>query len=241
MKVALVFTGYMREWRSTYTKYRKFIIDRYNPDIFISSYTYSQNTLNEEFVDIDIEEVLHYYKPKEYLFRDTETCPDNFQYKKNNYGLLGKMWIERQRRGWYTNKLSLDLFDAEKYDIIIKARPENPVKNIILKENSLVIPAWKVHPGPCSPENSLFDRFAYGNSECMKKYLSLYDHMQEMYDDGIDVSLGETLMYDYVKKYIDLKNLYLDKDIDWYLPTSDPNWASEQQELYTRVAPDLVV
>jgi hypothetical protein len=241
MKVALVLTGYMRQWKSTYTKYKKFIIDGYNPDIFISSYTYSQNTLNDDFNEVDVKEVIDYYKPKEFLFRESETCPDNFQYRENNYGILGKIWIERQRRGWYANKLALDLFNPKEYQIIIKARPENPVKNLTLTENNLVIPAWKVHPGPCGPENSLFDRFAYGNDEYMQKYLSLYDFMQEMYDNNIDISLGETLMFDYIKNYIGIENLYLDYDIDWYNPLVSPNWSSEQKLLYKEIAPELVL
>lgn len=241
MRVALVFTGYMRQWKSTYTKYKKFIVDKYNPDIFISSYTHSQDTLNDELVKIDTKEILDYYKPINYLFRESETCPDEFIYKENEYGVLGQIWSERQRRGWYTNKLALSLFDIKKYDVIIKARPENPVKNFSLTEKEFVIPAWKVHPGPCEPQNSLFDRFAYGNSEYMEKYLNLYDSMQEMYDNNIDISLGETLMFNYVKKYIGLDNLYLDKDIDWYMPTSDPRWASEQRDLYKEIAPKLVV
>jgi hypothetical protein len=241
MKVALILTGYMRKWKTTYTKYKKFIIDKYNPDIFISSYTYSQDTLNDEFEQVDANEVLEYYKPKEYLFRDTETCPNNFVYKEKNYGILGQTWIERQRRGWYTNKLSLNLFDPKQYEVIIKARPENPVKNLLLTNKNLVIPAWKVHPGPCDPKKSLFDRFAYGNAEYMEKYLNLYDYMQKMYDDSIDISLGETLMYDYVKNYIGLNNLHLDKDIDWYIPTSEPKWASEQRTFYEKIEPKLVV
>lgn len=241
MKVALVLTGYMRQWKSTYTKYKKFIIDEYNPDIFISSYTYSQNTLNDKLVEINTKEVIDYYKPINYLFRESETCPDEFIYKENKYGKLGKNWIERQRRGWYTNKLSLSLFDIKNYNIIIKARPENPVKNLTLTDKNLVIPAWKVHPGPCGPENSLFDRFAYGNSECMKKYLSLYDFMQEMYNNNIDISLGETLMFDYVKNYIGIDNLYFDYDIDWFNPLVEPNWSSDQKRLYEELAPELVL
>ena len=241
MKVALVLTGYMRQWKSTYTKYKKFIIDEYNPDIFISSYTYSQNTLNDKLVEINTKEVIDYYKPINYLFRESETCPDEFIYKENKYGKLGKNWIERQRRGWYTNKLSLSLFDIKNYNIIIKAIPENPVKNLTLTDKNLVIPAWKVHPGPCGPENSLFDRFAYGNSECMKKYLSLYYFMQEMYNNNIDISLGETLMFDYVKNYIGIDNLYFDYDIDWFNPLVEPNWSSDQKRLYEELAPELVL
>ncbi len=241
MKVALVLTGYMRDWEPQYKIYKKNIIEQYNADIFISSYTYSQATINHECENIDVKKVLEYYQPKKFIFRDYESCPNDFNYKSNNYGILGKKWIERQRRGWYTNKLALSLFDTKNYDIIIKARPENPVKNFSITNENLIIPAWKVHPGPCDSNNSLFDRFAYGKSEYMEKYLSLYDHMQEMYDNNIDISLGETLMFDYVKDYIGLKNLYLDKNIDWYMPTSDPRWASEQLELYKEIAPKLVI
>ena len=51
------------------------------------------------------------------MFREIETCPDDFIYKENHYGKLGKIWLERQRRGWYTNKLSLNLLNVEEYDV----------------------------------------------------------------------------------------------------------------------------
>lgn len=241
MKVALVLTGYMRDWEPQYRVYKKNIIEEYNPDIFISSYTYSQATINHDYENIDVEKVLDCYKPKNFIFRESESCPNSFEYESSNYGVLGKEWIERQRRGWYTNKLSLTLFDADDYDIIIKARPENPVKNFSIIDKNLIIPAWKVHPGPCNPNESLFDRFAYGKNEYMKKYLNLYDYLQEMYNNRIDISLGEILMFNYVKNYIGLDNLYLDKDIDWYMPTSNPKWASEQRDLYKDIAPKLVI
>lgn len=231
----------MRDWEPQYRVYKKNIIDEYNSDVFISSYSYSQATINHEYEDIDITKVLDFYKPKNFIFRSNESCPNDFKYNSNNFGQLGKEWSERQRKGWYTNKLSLTLFDAEKYDVIIKARPENPVKNFLILNKNLVIPSWKVHPGPCDPKKSLFDRFAYGKSKYMEKYLLLYDYMQEMYNNNIDISLGETLMFDYVKNYIGIDNLYLDDNIDWYMPTSDPKWASEQRDLYKEIAPKLVI
>lgn len=241
MKTALVLTGYMRNWKIHFPYIKKNIIDRYNPDIFITSYSYSQEHWRSEYLNINTEEVIESYKPKNFIFREKETCPD-FIFKKNGRERNKREWSERQLRGWYTNYLALNLFDPFKYDIIIKSRTDLGVKNFnINPSKEFVIPAWKVHPGPCEPNESYIDYFAYGNSECMKKYFELHSKMQELYDkDFTDISIGELLIYDYIEHYIGHDKVTLDYEMDWLLREAKM-WASEQREYYKKIAPEFVL
>ena len=222
LKVALILTGFMRNWDFNYPFIKKEILDTYDPDVYISSYTYSQFYTHPENkssdVPIDIEKVVDTYKPTKYLFRDNETCPP-FRFKLEGKEMLGRPYSLRQIWGWYTNYLALDLCDVDNYDYIIKLRTDIALRNFRLdKKYPFVIPAWKIHPGPCEPQDSVIDYFAYGTPKYMKKYLELYTKMQEMHQSGIaDISLGETLLKDYIDHYIGGDNLYFDFVTDWNL------------------------
>lgn len=239
MKVALVLTGYMRNWEVHFPHIKENIIDKYNPDIFITSYSYSQEHWRSEFVNVNTEKVIEAYKPKNYIFRDKETCP-SFNFKDNKRERNEREWSIRQLKGWYTNYLALTLFEPNDYDIVIKSRTDLGVKNFVIDSSKeLVIPAWKVHPGPCEPNESYIDYFAYGNSECMKKYFELYSKMQKLYDQDLtDISIGELLIYDYIEHYIGHDKVTLDYEMDWLLREAKM-WATEQQKMYAELAPDL--
>lgn len=238
MKVALVLTGYMRNWEIHFPYIQENIIQKYDADVFITSYSYSQEHWRSGITNIDIQKVLNAYNPKNYIFRDQENCPP-FCFKENGREQMLREWSERQLKGWYTNYLSLSLFDFDDYDIIIKSRTDLGVKNLnIQADKNLVIPAWKFHPGPCEVNESYIDYFAYGNSKYMKKYFELHSKMQELHDkDLADISLGETLIFDYIQNYIGHENITLDTEIDWLLREATM-WASELNELYKKISPE---
>lgn len=237
MKVALVLTGYMRNWKVHFPYIKENIIEKYNPDIFITSYSYSQEHWRSEFINVDVKEVINTYKPKNYIFRDEETCPE-FNFKENGREKNEREWSIRQLKGWYTNYLALSLFNLDDYDVIIKSRTDLGVKNFNIDiSKELVIPAWKVHPGPCEPNESYIDYFAYGNSECMKKYFELHSKMQELYNkDLTDISIGELLIYDYIEHHIGHEKVTLDYTMDWLLREAKM-WATEQQAWYAEFNP----
>jgi hypothetical protein len=239
MKVALVLTGYMRNWDFNFPYIKKEIIDSYNPDIFISSYTYSKFYWHSNPEKVNINKVIDTLKPKNFLFRDKETCPE-FKFKKNGRECIGREYSYQQLYGWYTNFLSLSLFNPDDYDVIIKLRTDIALKNFnIIKNSSLIIPAWRIHPGSCEPDVALIDYFAYGNAECMKKYFELYSKMQEMNNNDIaDISLGEILLKDYVSHYIGLDKLIFDYKTDWNL--RGEIWETDKVEEFKKVAPHFV-
>jgi hypothetical protein len=229
MKVALVLCGYMRNWKDNFPKVKKEILDIYNPDVYITSYTYSIWNWNSKAEKINTQEVLDFYNPKNYIFRKEETCP-KIKFLNNNSESLGRDYSIRQLYGWYTNKLALSLFNFEDYDVIIKHRTDVGTSGFKIDfTKSLVIPQWKYHPGPCDPEDAYVDYIAYGSPSFMRSYFSLYDKIEEMHHNKIDISLGETLLKNYLDKYV-TKEIYLDESFDWVL--RDEMWASEKAKFF---------
>lgn len=240
MKVALILTGYMRNWEEHYPNTKKNIIEKYSADVFISSYTYSELYMSSGTINIDTNKLIDLYKPENYIFREKETLPE-FDFKLNGLEINGRDWSYRILRQWYCIYLGLRLFNPMDYDIVIKCRSDFSTKNFNIKQNKdLVIPAWKVHPGPCEPGDSYVDYFAYGNGYWMKKYMKLYEHIKEMHDnDWCDVSLGETLIKSYLDRYIGKEHISFDYEIDWML--RNEMWASEQRKLYEKICPETLV
>jgi len=240
VKIALLLTGYMRNWEDHFPNIQENIIKKYNADVYISSYSYSELYMGSGIVQIDTKKVIKAYKPKEYLFRDVETLPP-FNFKDDGLEISGREWSYRILRQWYTNYLGLRLFDPRDYNTVIKCRSDFSIKNFKLQpDKDLVLPTWKVHPGPCNPENSYVDYFAHGNGYWMKKYLKLYERTKEMHDnDWGDVSLGETLIKSYIDRYIGSEHITLDYDMDWKM--RDEPWMSEVQSIYKKYDPTKVV
>lgn len=240
MKVALLLTGYMRNWETHCPNIMKNIIERYSADVYISSYTYSELYKGSGIVSVDTDKLLEIYRPKKYIFREKETLPE-FNFKDCKYELNGREWSYRILRQWYCIYLSLSLFNPEDYDIIIKCRSDFSTRNFNIKlNNDIIIPAWKVHPGPCEPEHSYIDYFAHGKGVWMKKYFQLYEKAQEIYDNNWgDISLGETLIKSYLDRYVGKEHISLDYDMDWMLRTE--MWASEQRTLYKKLCPETLV
>jgi len=230
----------MRNWEDHFSNIQENIIKKYNADVYISSYSYSELYMGSGIIQIDTKKVIKAYKPKEYLFRDVETLPP-FNFKDDGLEISGREWSYRILRQWYTNYLGLRLFDPRDYNTVIKCRSDFSIRNFKLQlDQDLVLPVWKVHPGPCNPEDSYVDYFAHGNGYWMKKYLKLYERTKEMHDnDWGDVSLGETLIKSYIDRYIGSEHITLDYDMDWKM--RDEPWMSEVQSIYKKYDPIKVV
>lgn len=244
MKVALILTGHMRDWEDFFPTIKKEILDKYNPDVYISSFNHDLDSIREyeseedRIIDdrendlnyFNPEKIISHYRPKKYIFRD-----DNYQLDFNfNNIVIERCPVEYSKRNilsWHTLYLSLDIIDLNEYDIIIRARPDVYVKNINLKtDKKLVFPDLCIDPGPCTISEGLFPYFAYGNAEYMRKYLSAYTKMQEMHSRGLtDISVREMSLMGYVKNYIGLENIFIDEEIEWKY--KDTEWSSDLNKM----------
>ena len=224
MKTALVLTGYMRNWEEHFPNIKTNIIDKYSTDVFISSYTYSELYVGSGLDKPDIDKVIEKYKPKKYLFRETETAP---KLKVKSKMLYPEDWANRIVRQWYGVYLGSKLLDLNEYDVIIKCRSDLSVRNFELKPDlDFVLPLWKYHPGNCKIGDSYLDFFAYGKPFYMKKYFEMYCKLQEMHNnDWGDVSLSETLIKYYVDRYIGSDAITFDNDMDTKIRNED--WGTD--------------
>ena len=231
MKVALLLTGYMRNWEKHLPNIKENIVDKYSADVYITSYSYSELFKGSGLINVDKDKLIKEYQPKNYIFRDKETLPE-FDFKDNGLERNGREWSYRILKQWYTIYLALDLFDPEDYDVVIKCRSDFSTKNFNIKpDKDLVIPAWKYHPGPCEPNESYIDYFVHGNGTYMKKYFKTYEKLKELHDnDWGDISLGETIIKSYIDRYIGAEHVTYDYDMDWLM--RDEIWASEKAELF---------
>lgn len=244
MKVALILTGHMRDWEDFFPTIKKEILDKYNPDVYISSFNHDLDSIreyesiDEHFIDdreddleyFNPEKIIQYYKPKKYIFRD-----DNYEldFKFNTISIerSSQEYSKRNILSWHTLYLALEIINLDDYDIIIRARPDVYVKNINLKLNKkLALPDLCIDPGPCTISEGLFPYFAYGTPEYMRKYLSTYTKIQEMHSKGLtDISVREMTLMDYVKNYIGLENIFIDKEIEWKY--KDTEWSVDLEKM----------
>lgn len=240
MKVALFLTGYMRNWETHFPNINREIIKKYNTDVYISSYSYSELYKGSEIIQVDTQKLIDQYQPKRYLFREKETLPE-FKFKEDGLEINGREWSYRILKQWYTIYLGLSLFNPEDYDVVVKCRSDFSTKNFKIKQNKdIVVPAWKVHPGPCEPDESYIDYFAYGRGKYMREYFQLYEYVKEMHEnDWGDISLGETLIRSYIDRYIGPEHVTFDYEMDWML--RNEMWASEQRKIYERGDPEKLI
>jgi hypothetical protein len=58
VKVALLLTGYMRNWENHFQNIKTNIIDKYSTDVYISSYSYSELYMGSDIVQIDVDDII---------------------------------------------------------------------------------------------------------------------------------------------------------------------------------------
>ena len=241
----------MREWKKSYPYIKKNIIEKYNPDVYISSYDHNLDHIRQyeedgmEYIDdrendtevIDVKEVLEYYHPKKYIFRKNCYTLD-FKFNSIINERLDKEWSKRNIQGWYTTYLSLDLVNLKDYDYIIRIIPDISIKNFNLKfDKKIVLPNLCIDPGPCSIQEGLHPHIAYGTSNFMKKYLEIYTKLQDMHSKGLtDISVREMTIKDYIRNYIGTENIFIDEEIEWKY--HDTDWSTEMKKMHNLILLD---
>ncbi len=194
MRVALLLPGQIREAAEVYPYIKGRILDRYKPDVFISTWSPSneiKNSLHEQSKNLkdslQIEDVVRIFKPKIFSVDEYESEGINrIAEKALSYSHLGPqtgetnpvsiflMWMKIKQTfvlmREYENRL------GEKYDYVIKGRFDVKIHNDLEFDrnlNTISIPVgydWK---------GGIGDLYAWGGRESMDWYCSLYDWMEE--------------------------------------------------------------
>lgn len=221
MKIALLLTGFVRSYLSNFNSLKVNIIDKYNTDIYISTWNKTQSIINSGYDDYDINSFINIYsdKLKDYIILDidkyyADKINITFQsrsddvFKINNRAIEhGSRWVERLRDQWYIVNNGFNLI-SNNYDYIIRTRFDVLINNFNLLPIDFVIPA----PHPINVYN---DHFAYGNYDNMKIYCDLYSNIEKLYIDyNIDISNAEYMLKFYIENYHKI-NTYIDSTIKY--------------------------
>lgn len=221
MKIALLLTGFVRSYLNNFNSLKVNIIDKYNTDIYISTWNKTQSIINSGYDDYDINSFINIYsdKLKDYIILDidkyyADKINITFQsrsddiFKINNRAIEhGSRWVERLRDQWYIVNNGFNLI-SNNYDYIIRTRFDVLINNFNLLPIDFVIPA----PHPINVYN---DHFAYGNYDNMQIYCDLYSNIEKLYIDyNIDISNAEYMLKFYIENYHKI-NTYIDSTIKY--------------------------
>jgi hypothetical protein len=219
MKVALIFSGQFREAKHCYKGFKENILDIYNPDVFISTWSNSSNINpagwfgNYQKDDCTVSEIMEMYNPKSIeleKFDDENYQPfkkmaDKLDSKINHETKtvnVNSMWYKRYRANLLRKQF--EELNNFKYDVVISSRFDLEILEPLsfeLKGNELLIPIgfdW------C---NGLNDLFAVGNSDTMNQYFDIFNLM-EYYRLEKEVSETPELI---MKYHVNSKNIEVNR------------------------------
>lgn len=186
MKACVLLSGKIRNAKDCFDSIKNNLIDVYNADVFISTWT------TDETDDVTIDDLIKMYSPKSI---DVEKLDDELldlfdktiiPFKNNTYGIETRplfvflMYYKMMR----VNRLkeSYETLMGKKYDIVIRTRfdlkIDSKVEYIIPNANKIYIPkGWDWRDG-------YNDLFAIGNSYSMGYYSNLYFSLVNMLNSG---------------------------------------------------------
>lgn len=222
MRIALLLTGFTRSHQNNFNSIRKFILDRYDTDVYFATWDKTQGNLNSSLFDSNNSAIIDLYSNKlknysiinfeEYLgnkkiinFIDRE----NDVFKVDQRAIQhGSFWVERLRDQWYLVNIANNLI-SENYDKVIRLRFDINLLNFDILEKEYVIPS----PHPVNPYT---DHMAYGNQEIMNKYCSLYSSIETLYQKyNVDVSFAEFMLKYYMENTEPPAQAFIDTNIKY--------------------------
>lgn len=132
MKVALILTGHMRCWRQVWPYLKAQFIDRYTPDVYVSTWSdegwwrpNSTRGFNEESPILDVEEFKKLYNPVDMEveeYKDVEEYLESIALRYDHYIHKPKNVISM----FYKIAKGFELVEksGKEYDLVIRMRPD---------------------------------------------------------------------------------------------------------------------
>jgi hypothetical protein len=176
MKIALCLSGQPRALEEGFRYWKKNLIDCFEVDVFVHSWN---SHLNEHILEL--------YKPKKYVFEDYKFSPEHDKiYEKNcvhesslpRYSLAQFYTIIQSRN----LKIEYEVSHNITYDWVVKGRFDyalNIVPDFSSDNSYVYLPTRRYLQTDNTYDYGFCDLFAYGSSENMNKYMSVFEHMQK--------------------------------------------------------------
>lgn len=222
MKVALLLTGFTRSHIQNFESIKKFILERYDTDVYFSTWNKTQSQIGSELLSSNNDKIIELYKNylKEYTIVDFDFYQEHRKnilfldreddvFKVNKRAIEhGSFWVERLRDQWYLVNLAEKLV-YEKYDFVIRLRFDIKLHQFELLDKEFVIP-------PPHPINPYTDHLAYGSQEVMHKYCSLYYRIENLYTEyNVDISFAELMLKYYMENIAPPVTAFIDANIKY--------------------------
>lgn len=205
MKVALLLTGFIRNHHQCYESIKKKLLNVYDTDVYISTWDKTQSNLNSNIQNIDHSFLFNIYNVKSFKILDFDyyqSTKTEFIFNNRENDIFktserakqhGQFWVERLIDQWFLVKEGFNLI-KNNYDIIIRLRLDIKLTNFFIYNKNFTIP-------PSHILNPYNDHLAYGNYDEMKKYCTLYDNINILYNDyNVDISYAELMLKFYIEQ-----------------------------------------
>lgn len=222
MKVAVMLTGFLRTYEEAFNLLKINLLDRYNPDLYISTWDKSENgiLIKKNFIDLyknyNLKNVLiediDKYNQEKFIIKKIDRFNDIFDInpRANQHG---EYWANRLKDQWYlVKKLYLVIENEINYDIIIRLRFDLFIESINLSINKGITVPFDIGGWDFT------DHMAYGDPTSMKKYCSLHDYIYELYlNHNIDITHAVDMPKYYLQNFQESLNIYRDSSIKYHI------------------------
>jgi len=227
MKVALILSGLTRSASLCYDSIDKFILSKYDVDIYIHTWDVSNVSLDEKTTDseLSMDEIHKLFNPKKMVVDNYFEKRDMLVEKYSKYPKI-EGTPERSMSMFYKLEQCFNLVE-DKYDFLIRSRMDLMINSDIdiekINESSINIPSnqskqTQIVDGYAYsiPHDShgIIDCFSIGKYDQMRKYCNVYSNL-----DNMCSSMG--LMYHpefILKKNLELQSVNINRfDLDFLL------------------------
>jgi len=220
-KVALCLSGHMRGFEKTFESINHNIIKPLHCDVFISTWD-SVGTPFRGFDNRIVKLSTYDYLPRiNYLYKPKKIEIEPFIHFPFNQKLIDKNYEHRDLNGMLSMyykikkcnelKKQYELENSFTYDLVIRCRADlfitypPTIKSYAILDR-LYLPNFFDWGG-------YNDQFAYGKSNIMDTYASLFDNIEQYIDEGQYINPEKLLKY-----HIDKNNIMVDRsDVSYYI------------------------
>lgn len=203
LKTALCISGHLRTFEDNFKSVKDNILDLTDCDIFI--HTWDNMGLSYRFTDANlhsietkriIDKIKQLYNPKKMIIEKTRhflVTPIMQQRLVDHRDVQGILSMFYKIEACNKLKSQYEIDNNFKYDCVIRfrgdLRVETPFPNTSVSNlNSIYLPIYGNFGGAC-------DQFAYGNSEIMDTYSSLFSNMEKYLFAGAPFNPEKLLLY----------------------------------------------
>jgi hypothetical protein len=220
MKIAVMLTGFLRSHLQCWEGVKKYLLDRYDCDLYCGTWDTNQLYINQPYNTINLDTCFDCYngfnfKHKIFSYSEYNRDKSYIVLDKRQHDVFtvntrakqhGIAWAERLRDQWWLVQKTWNLIENGKlYDKIIRLRFDLTLHAPLdIIDHNFVIPqdigGW-----------SFSDHCAYGSYQAMSKYCNLYTHIPTLYyQNNIDISHAVDMLEYYMTNFQTPVHTYID-------------------------------